>query len=298
MQAGASRFRAHGTRRRIAGRLGSVDMPLRNLAAALIVFAASGAIAAAQTYGTSTPPPRTTDVRQLQLLAQAREVHERFAIGLNAEQRGQWSSAAAEFERIIALRPSEPQLSTAHYDAGIAYAHLQRLDDASRAFRAAIAGDSEFLAAMANLIAVDLARGDLPEARAIADRFAALAPDSARALYSRGIVALQQGDTAAARASFGQLLQTDPQYALAHYNLAVAQARDGAYPSAEHELRIALDLAPEYGRARFALGTVLLREGKRTEARAAFDTVARDASGDVALRNLAVAMRDAIPTPK
>lgn len=273
-------------------------MRVRYVAAALFVFAACGTIAAAQTYGGSTPPPRTTDVHALRMLAQAREIHERFTIGLNAEQRGQWAAAAAEFERIITLRPPEPQFSTAYYDAGIAYAHLQRLEDAARYFRSAIAGDPEFLAAMANLIAVDLARGDLREARSIADRFVTLAPDSARALYSRGIVALRQGDTAAARSSFGQLLQADPQYALAHYNLAIAQVRDGHYPSAERELRIALDLSPAYGRARFALGTVLLREGKRDEARQAFDAVARDTGGDVALRNLAVAMRDAIPTPK
>lgn len=272
-------------------------MSFRTLAAALVVFAASAAIGIAQTYGPATPPPRTTDVHALRALAQAREVHERFTIGLDAERQGQWAAAAAEFERIITLHPPEPQFSTAYYDAGIAYAHLNRLDDAARAFRSAIGGDPEFLAAMANLIAVDLSRGDLREARSVADRFVALAPDSARALYSRGIVALRQGDAAAARASFGQLLQADPQYALAHYDLAIAQAHDGRYASAEQELRIALDLAPSYGRARFALGTVLLREGKRSQAREAFDAVARDAGGDAALRNLAVAMRDAIANP-
>lgn len=273
-------------------------MRFRNVAAALLVFLVSGGLGAAQMYGTSTPPPRTTDARTLRNLADAREVHERFTIGLNAEQRGDWSSAAPEFERIIALHPPEPQFSTAHYDAGIAYAHLARLNDAAQAFRAAIAGDPEFLAAMANLIAVDLERGDLQEARSVADRLVTLAPDSARALYSRGITALRQNDTQAARESFGQLLRTDPQYALAHYNLAIAQTREGQFASAERELRIALDLAPTYSRARFALGTVLLREGKRVEARAAFDIVARDPGGDYALRNLAGAMRDAIATPK
>lgn len=272
-------------------------MRLRSLAAAIILFAAGAAAAGAQMYGSATPAPRTTDVRALRAMAQAREIHERFAIGLDAERGARWTAAVAEFERIISLRPPEPQFSTAHYDVGIAYAHLQRFDDAAQSFRSAIAGDPQFLAAMANLISVDLARGDIREARSVADRFVALAPDSARALYSRGIVALRQGDGGAARASFGQLLQSDPQYAIAHYDFALAQAHDGQYAEAERELRIALDLAPGYGRARFALGTVLLREGKRSEARAAFDTVARDTSGDVALRNLAGAMRDAIVSP-
>jgi Flp pilus assembly protein TadD len=268
-------------------------MPRPVLAAALLFFAAGTAIAGAQTY-MQTPPPRTTDIRTLRTIAQAREVHERFTLGLDAEHRGDWAAASAEFERIITLHPAEPQFSTAYYDVGIAYARARRFDDAARAFRNAIAGDPQFLAAMANLISVDLARGDLREARSVADRFVALAPQSARALYSEGIVALHQGDTATARRSFGSLLQTDPQYALAHYNLALAQSQDGQYSAAERELRIALDLAPTYGRARFALAAVLLREGKRIEARSDFDAVARDGGTDPALRNLAVAMRDAI----
>ena len=260
-------------------------------------LAAAAALVALQVYNAVTPPPRTTDAGALRALAQTREVHERFSFGLDAERQNRWQAAAAEFERIVSLRPAQPQLSTAYYDLGIAYAHAQRFEDAARAFRSAIAGDPQFLAAMANLIAVDLTRGDLAEARSISDRFAALAPQSARALYSRGIVALRQGDAAAAKSSFSQLLQIDPQYALAHYDFGVAQARAGEYAAAERELRIALDLAPAYDRARFALGAVLLHEGKRAQAREAFDAVARDTAGDAALRNLALAMRDAIAKP-
>lgn len=251
-----------------------------------------------QTYPTATAPsPRTTSAPALRVLAQQREVHERFRIGLEAEQRRNWSDAAAEFERIVALHPSEPQFSTAYYDLGIAYANAGRLDDAARAFQSAIDGDPGFLAAMANLISVDIQRRDLRGARAIADRFLQVAPDSARSLYSHGIVALQGGDVAAAQRDFGRLVQNDPQYALAHYNFGLAQVRAGEYASAEHEFAVALELAPDYSRARFALGTVLLREGKRAEARAAFDRVARDPSGDPALQNLAVSMRDAIHAP-
>ena len=115
---------------------------------------------------------------------------------------------------------------------------------------------------MANLIAVDLARGDLREARSIADRYVALAPDSARALYSRGIVALQAGDAATAREDFGKLLHGNPSYAVAHYDLALAEERLGRYDAAERELDSALSLAPGYARARFALGVVLLRQGR------------------------------------
>lgn len=262
------------------------------------ISAACAAGAFAQTYPVpGQAQPRTTSAPALREAARRREVHERFRIGLDAEQREDWNAAAAEFERIIQLRPSEPQFSTAYYDLGIAYANQNRLDDAARAFTSAIAGDPGFLAAMANLIAVDLRRHDLRDAKAAADRFLQAAPDSARSLYSHGIVALQSGDAAAAQADFGKLVQNDPQYAVAHYDFGLSQVKLGHYPSAEHEFGLALELVPNYARARFALGTVLLREGKRPEARAAFDRAMRDAAGDPALQNLALSMRDAIHAP-
>jgi Flp pilus assembly protein TadD len=230
-------------------------------------------------------------------IAQAREVHERFSRGLAAQQRSDWATAAAEFERIVQLHPDEPQYSTAQYDLGLAYANLHRLDEAARAFSNALAADPGFLAAMANLIAVDLARGDIAAARRIADRFVAAAPDSARALYSRGIIALQSADYAVARGDFSQLLRNDPQYAVGHYDLGVAETRLGNLAAAEREFSSALALAPAYARARFALGAVLLKEGRRSAARDAFARVAADPNGDPALQNLALAMRDAIHAP-
>lgn len=268
----------------------------------LMGFAACVASARPQAYpsaypANATPLPRTTSAPALRLQAQEREVHERFRIGLAAEQSRNWSAALPEFERIIALRPPQPQFSTAFYDAGIAYANLRRLDEAAAAFQSALAGDPGFLAAMANLISVDLARRDMAGARAAADRLLRAAPDSARGLYSHGIVALRNGDAAAARSDFGRLVQNDPQYAVAHYDFGLAQVKLGEYASAEHEFGVALNLAPSYARARFALGTVLLREGKRAEARTAFDRAVRDASGDPALQNLALSMRDSIHAP-
>ena len=260
---------------------------------ALLNQTATGS-AVAQSYSTPAPAPRTTSLPALRAMAVRREIVERFTIGLDAQARGDWSAAASEFERILALKPSEPQGSTAHYDLAIAYANQRRNDDAARQLRAALALDSAFLAAMANLIAIDLGRGDLREARAIADRYLKLAPDSARALYSRGIVAMQTADYAAARDDFGKLLHSNPSYAVAHYDLALAEERLGEYASAERELRTALTLSPSYARARFALGVVLLREGEHAEARNAFARATIDAAGDPALANIAAAMRDSI----
>jgi tetratricopeptide (TPR) repeat protein len=246
-----------------------------------------------QPYPMHTPVPLTTSAPALRALAVAREIEERFRFGLDAEAGGKYQAAAAEFERIVALDPPEPKGSTARYDAAIAYANLGRNDDAARSLRAALALDPSFLAAMANLVSVDLARGDLREARAVADQYVALDPDSARALYSRGIVALQGGDARTAREDFGKLLHANPAYAVAHYDLALAEERLSRYDAAERELRSALALAPTYARAQLALGTVLLRLGRRAEARDAFAQATRD-TADPVLQNIAAAMRDSI----
>jgi tetratricopeptide (TPR) repeat protein len=262
-----------------------------------VLLAAMASPAPAQTYAPGKPLPRTTSVPALRALATQREIEERFQIGLDAESRGDWSGAAGEFERIVALSPPEPKGSTARYDLALAYANLQRNDDAAQELRAALALDPGFLAAMANLVAVDLSRNDLNEARGVADRYVALDPESARALYSRGIVALHAGDAATARDDFGKLLHANPAYAVAHYDLALAEERLGRYDAAERELRTALGLAPAYARARFALGVVLLREGAHKQARDEFARVMQDASGDPALQNVAAAMRDSIKPP-
>lgn len=250
-------------------------------------------LAHAQPYPGITPIPSTTDAATLHTLAAHREITERIRIGFREELDGRWSDAAAEFERAIALDPPEPQGSTADYDLGIARAHTGDYTAAVTAFDAAIARDSGFLAARANLVTVYLLSGDVPAARTAAEAFVAAAPDSARALYAHGVAALRDGDAKTALADFSTLSKDDPQYAVAHYDIAIAEQQLGALADAERELRSAIALSPAYARARIALGAVLLREGKRDEARVAFDTAAQT-SQDATLRNLATSLRDAI----
>lgn len=269
-----------------------------NRFALLLLFAYSSITPAlAQVYATPQPVVRTTSVPAMRAIAAEREIHERFQLGLQYESTNSWQEATDDFKAILALHPREPQGSTALYDLAIAQAKLLDYDEAASDLRAAIQLDPGFLAAMANLVAVDLERGDLREARSDADHFVAEAPDSARALYGAGIVALRAGDAQTARDDFGKLLQFNPSYALAYYDLGVAEARLSRYTGAERDFRQALALAPNYARASFALAVVLLKEGNRADARVAFERAANDAAADPALRNLALSMRDAIQKP-
>ncbi len=252
--------------------------------------------AAAQSYARATAPPRSTDAGVLAAGARAREVHERFGRGIAAEGRGDWVSAAAEFRRVIVLDPPEPAGSTARYDLALAEANAGHDAEAVRLLGEALHRDPAFAAAAANLVALELRRGDLDAARAAADRFVALAPRSALARYDRGLAALRTGDLATARADFRVLLEADPSYAVAHYDLALVELRAGRDDAALAELSRALALAPGYARARFAEGTVLLRGGRRDDARLAFARCAQDAA-DPALRALATDLRDRLAAP-
>jgi tetratricopeptide (TPR) repeat protein len=264
--------------------------------AALLAFLTAALLPTAlraQPYPQAQPVVRTTDAATLRVLATRREILERLRIGVNEERRGDWSEATAEFQQVLALNPGEPQGSTTFYDLGIAQAQLGLYDAAATSFNAAIARDDGFLAARANLVSVDLLLGDLSGAKRDANELLEHAPTSARALYTGGIVALKLDDAATALHDFGALLVSNPGYATAQYDLALAEIKAERLGDAERELRSALASAPSFARARFALAAVLLREGERDSARVAFDRAARD-STDVALKSIALAMRDSL----
>jgi Flp pilus assembly protein TadD len=266
------------------------------VALALVLFAcvAFERAARAQPYPQFTPVPRTTAAADLHALAAEREIEARIALGVSAIERDDWQAASDEFSLVLTLAPHEPQASTAYYDLGIAQAGLKRFDAAVNSFEAAIGRDPGFLAARSNLVTTQLLRGDLTAARRAADALIAVAPDSARALYARGLTALDQGDMQTALADFQKLSTRNPAYAIAHYDLALAELKLGRFDDAERELRAALALAPGYARAQLCLGTVLLHDGRRDAARIAFDEAARSTQ-DLVLRNLAASLRDAIP---
>ncbi len=249
--------------------------------------------ACGQPYPGLTPAPSTTDEAKLHGLANQREIVERIGIAFAAERRSDWGAAVAELQRVISLGPLEPQASTAFYDLGVAQSGLREYDAAAKSFQDAIARDPGFLAARANLVTVRILSGDLPAARIAADTFLTAAPQSARALYTRGVVALRSGDGVTALADFKSLTSSDPAYAVAHYDLALAERELGRFDDAERELRTATALAPNYARAHLALGAVLLHEGKRDAARKAFDDAA-SIPGDLGIKSLAVSLRDSI----
>ena len=181
------------------------DVIGRVAVASLLALAAVTSAAFAQTYSRPTPSPRLTDPGSLAARIRDREVHERFARGVSAEERSDWSGAAAEFRRVIALDPPEPKGSSARYDLALAESRLGHDDVAAGLLQEALHRDPGFAAAAANLVAIQLRRGDGPAALAAAERYLAIAPTAFLARYGHGLAALRAGDLAAARADFRAL---------------------------------------------------------------------------------------------
>src|SRR6202012_2653594 len=82
---------------------------LRLPALALLAVALAPSAFGPQAYPAATPVARTTAPAQLDALARAREVSERFRRGLDAAAKNDWRTSAAEFTRVVSLDPPEPR---------------------------------------------------------------------------------------------------------------------------------------------------------------------------------------------
>ena len=151
--------------------------------------------------------------------------------GVALLEQFRFSDAAAEFERVVALRPES---AAAHVNLGIAWFN-----------------ERDFAAARASFArALDLEPGGL------------------HATYNLGLIEKLEGNTEAALTAFRRVAEADPDDAMTQYYLGAAYAAAGRLEEAETALRTAIGLQPEHESAHFSLGNVLVRAGRREEGRA------------------------------
>ena len=151
--------------------------------------------------------------------------------GVALLEQFRFSDAAAEFARVVELRPES---AAAHVNLGIAWFNER----------------------------------DFPAARASFARALDLDPGGLHALYNLGLIEKLEGNTDAALAAFRQVAEADPDDAMTQYYLGAAYAAVGRLEEAETALRTAIELQPEHESAHFSLGNVLVRAGRREEGRA------------------------------
>ena len=161
----------------------------------------------------------------------AQEAAARMSRGVALLEQFRFTDAAAEFEKVVELRPDS---AAAHLNLGIAWFNER----------------------------------DFSAARASFARARNLDPDGLHAQYNLGLIEKLEGNTEAALTAFRQVAEADPDDAMTQYYLGAAYAAVGRLEEAETALRTAIRLQPEHESAHFSLGNVLVRAGRREEGRA------------------------------
>ena len=145
----------------------------------------------------------------------------------------QHARALAAFRRARSLKPGWPELE--NY-IGSCHRLRGELDEAGRAFEAALEADERNSNALFGLGAVEMARGNLPGAERNLLRAADLDPDNPYLRYRLGRLRVLQDRTTEAAAQFERAVGLRPVYPRAHYNLALAYQRLGRHAEAEREM--------------------------------------------------------------
>ena len=163
--------------------------------------------------------------------APEREAAASMSRGVALLEQFRFSDAAAEFERVVELRPAS---AAAHVNLGIAWFNER----------------------------------DFSAARASFARARDLDPEGLHAQYNLGLIEKLEGNTEAALAAFERVAAADPDDSMTRYYLGSAYAALGRLDEAEGALRAAIQLQPDHESAHFSLGNVLVRAGRREEGRA------------------------------
>ena len=151
---------------------------------------------------------------------------------LRAEAAARFEEAEAIYERLLALRPGEPDIL---YNFGNLYVRGRRFEDAVRRYEQALAAQPEHAAARVNLGSALLMLGR--RAEAMDQLLVALEHDPADADAHRTLGGLfaYRGDNEAAIRHYRAALKSDPQDGAVHRDLAIVLAAEGEFAAAwEH----------------------------------------------------------------
>lgn len=193
-------------------------------------------------------------------------VSRQFEEALRSHQAGQLANAIAQYDRIIALNPSLPEV---HNNRGAALAGLERFADAEAAYRRAIALNPHYADAFNNLGNALCEIGKLDEAERTLRRAIELKPRWARSRTNLGLVYKRQAKFADAESAHREAIALEPGLAEAFNNLGESLCCLGRPEEAEAQLRHAISLNESYAEAYVNLAIALKAQDRLTEAEAA-----------------------------
>lgn len=153
---------------------------------------------------------------------------------------------AGVVENLSIVAEVEPDNAEVHLHLGMAYAAMDRPDDAIRHLAMARRNAPDDIEITMQLAAALAGRGDVDEAVDLFADAALLAPGDPRTHANLGAALAQRGDTEAAIEHFREALRVDPGFAFAHYNLGLALEGIGRDDEAAAHYRRVLQIEPDH----------------------------------------------------
>jgi len=212
------------------------------------------------------------------------DAESRFNAGIAHLREGRAKLALEEFKQAIKKDKKNPYF---YKGLGLAYARLNKLKDAAKAFRKAIDLNPYYVDVRNDLGSVLVLQGKREAGKeqflkAYNDPMNPTPQLSARNL---GRAQLEEGDYAGALNWFRTSIGRDDSYEDAHIGVADAFVAMGRPEDAIAQLELALEKTPDSPPLQVALGTIYLRAGRFSDARARLEQAAsRDPGGISGLR--------------
>ena len=183
-------------------------------------------------------------------------------MGAALVEKGQPELAQTHFETAVRLIP---ELASAHYNLAVLWQRQNRMEQATREYRQAIALSSDPMeAAQAhnNLGILYLMSKNYAAALPELSAAIALNPDEQNSFIGRGMIELESWNYQGAAADFARAAEISPS-PMACFWLGQTLERKGDYPQAANAYMAALQLAPEMTEARNRLEALRGKVGAR-----------------------------------
>ena len=212
---------------------------------------------------------------------------------MKAHQAGRFAEARVHYERVLALRPRDPD---ALHFFGVLQHNEGRSSDGVASIRRSLEVAPNNPHAWLNLGNILLWQDQSEPAKAAYERSAALAPDLADAWYNLGICLRKMDDASAAVHALDRAVALRSTHAAAHYQRGIAQRDAGNLEAAEADFRRALALKPGYTEVYESLGMLLYRHNRVADAAKVYQAWARkDPSSSTAAHLAAATSGEGIP---
>ncbi len=151
-------------------------------------------------------------------------------------------TGSSQLERALARAAANPGSAAAHFNLGLAYTRVTKMDSAERSYEKAVEIDPAHARAWVNLGGARLLRWDFQGALEANEKALAIDPDMLLAHYNKGQAHLYLGDPESMIGCYERVLELDADHAAGHYFYAVGLLATGAVVKAREHLSKSISL--------------------------------------------------------